>query len=113
MFLELHIQDEKMETIFTTHDFELDENRITAREPGLYTYRVKLPAPLLVPGQYRISLYAKKRWWSTYQTVDLIELVCPFEVYDNGSVLARASVNWSGQVAFPLHWEEINKSELE
>jgi lipopolysaccharide transport system ATP-binding protein len=112
MFIELQIIDEKLDTIFTSRDFELDENRISSRQPGVYTYRVKLPAPLLIPNQYRISLYAKKRFRRDNIIVDQVEHVCPFEVFDNGSVMARAGVNWSGHVTFPLLWEEVKRNNL-
>jgi lipopolysaccharide transport system ATP-binding protein len=112
MFLEFQVMDEKLDTIFTSHDFELDENRISSRQPGVYTYRIKLPAPLLIPGQYRISIYAKRRHRKNNIIVDQVEHVCPFEVFDNGSVMARAGVNWSGHVTFPLLWEEISRTNL-
>ena len=112
MFLGFQIIDEKLDTIFTSHDFELDENRISSRQPGIYTYRIKLPAPLLIPGQYRISFYAKKRHRRDNIIIDQVEHVCPFEVFDNGSVMARAGVNWSGHVTFPLPWEEISRTGL-
>lgn len=112
MFLGFDILDENLETILTSHDFEMEESRMTSREPGLYTYRIKLPAHQLVPGSYRINAYAKKRFYSRYVLVDQVDHVCPFEVYDNGSVLARVSVDWRGRVHIPLAWEQVEKQAL-
>ena len=111
-FLGVQVVDEDLHTLVNSYDFEMNEESVFSREPGVYTYRIQLPAPLLVPGRYRISLYVLWRSRRELKVLDKVEHVCPFEVYDNGSVYARSGMRWEGQVNCPLEWQEIDKAPL-
>ena len=111
VFPALEILDSDLATVIRSNHFnEKDEDGIRSYSPGTYTFLIKVPAPLLVPGFYRISInIMQKRQWKTgvakqNASVDRVEHVCPFEIFDNGSELARYDIKWSGKLALPLEW---------
>lgn len=95
------IEDSDLDALIHTVDYMQDEASLLNRAPGVYTYRVHFPA-LLTPGNYRLSLVARSFGKRIYHRV---EHVCPFEVFDNGSVIARAGGKWGGKVTVPVTWE--------
>jgi lipopolysaccharide transport system ATP-binding protein len=85
-----------------------DEDGMRSYSPGSYSFHIRVPAPLLVPGSYRINvniMSVRKRTWP----IDQVEHVCPFEIFDNGSDLARFGIKWTGKLALPLEWDCIQE----
>jgi lipopolysaccharide transport system ATP-binding protein len=109
IYLAAHIHDYDLETIIFTRDFESDENQLLHRESGIHTYSIKIPAPLLVPGNYRISVHVARS--SPPEIISGIDYACPFEIIDNGSALAKAGFPWRGKINVPLKWERVNATE--
>ncbi|NEO48876.1 ABC transporter ATP-binding protein [Moorena sp. SIO3I6] len=108
IYLASHIHDSDLETLIFTRDFELDENFLMHREPGVYTYSIKVPAPLLVPGKYRISVHVARS--SPAEIITGVDCVCPFEIIDNGSTRAKTGFPWRGKIYTPLKWEVISRT---
>jgi lipopolysaccharide transport system ATP-binding protein len=100
----VHIQDSEQNTIISSYEFEQNETSLVDKQTGIFTYQVEVPAPLLIPGNYRISIEARRPGRRVYHT---LSHVCPFEIYDSGSVFARVRGNWSGKVHIPLAWRCI------
>ncbi len=98
----MSVEDSDLGTVLNTSDFMLDESRLLNRDPGVYTYRIHIPSPLLVPGSYRLSLTAKP---SGRREFHRLEHICPFEIFDNGSVIARVGARWRGKINAPIPWE--------
>ncbi len=104
MNLGLFLLDSDLDTVLSTHDFEQDEERLQARPPGVYVYRLRFP-PFLVPDSYRLSIRALRAGRGGERVLHNVEHVCPFEIFDNGSARARASTPWRGKVILPISWE--------
>jgi lipopolysaccharide transport system ATP-binding protein len=104
MNLGVFLLDSDLEVIFSTHDFEQDEERLQVRQPGVYTYRLQFP-PIFVPDNYRLSVRAIRAGRMGERILHNVEQVCPFEVFDNGSARSRANVPWRGKVVYPISWE--------
>ncbi len=111
--LALSIHNNDMDTIILSQDFEKDESSLLARQPGVYEYKIQVPAPLLVPGHYRLSIRATRGGRKRDLVVDEVQHVCPFEIFDNGSAYARVGAKWGGIVTGLLKWECVPKVELE
>jgi len=111
MNLGLYILDRDLDTVFSTHDFEQDDNRLQTRQPGLYAYHVHIP-PLLVPGHYRLSVRAMRLGRKTEKVLDNVEHVCPFDIFDNGSVFAKVNMKWVGKVSVPVKWMCVEKHPI-
>ncbi len=103
VYIAAHIHDFDLETLIFTRDFESNENYLLAREPGIYTYSVKIPTPLLVPGSYQISVHIAHS--SPPKMITRVDHVCPFEIIDNASTTAKAGFPWRGKIAANLKWE--------
>jgi lipopolysaccharide transport system ATP-binding protein len=99
----LSIADRKQNSVITSYDFEQDDERLQDKPAGNYSYRVEVP-PLLVPGQYRLTVHIQKHGRKQIQTMDSAENICPFEIYDHGSPRSRANIHWLGIVSLPLKW---------
>lgn len=110
VYLAAHIHDHDLETIIFTRDFESDENYLLPRKPGIHTYAIKIPAPLLVPGNYRISVHLARS--SPGEIISGVDYVCPFEIVDSGSVRAKVGFPWRGKVFVPCTWELVDTIEL-
>ncbi len=106
----MDIEDSNLDIISSTTDFMLDESRLLSRDLGIYTYRIHIPAPLLVPGSYRLTFILRPL---RGKLVERLEHVCPFEIYDNGSLMARVGKKWRGKVAVPIPWECIEVQPLD
>jgi lipopolysaccharide transport system ATP-binding protein len=105
----VHIHDSELNTIISSYEFEQNETNLVNKKIGVFTYRVQVPAPLLIPGNYRISIEARKPGRRVFHTLNHI---CPFEIYDNGSVFARVNSSWNGKVHIPLSWDCIEALPL-
>lgn len=93
--------------IHSDHFAPSEEDGIRSYKPGNYTFLVRVPAPLLVPGDYRISVNLSRKTRRYFHVFDRVEHVCPFEVFDNGSLIAKYGQKWSGKLSLPLEWECI------
>lgn len=101
----MEILDTDLDTLICSNHFNDDESEgIRSYQPGTYTFQVKVPAPLLVPGNYRINIRLLRKGKKINRISDQVEHVCPFEIYDHGSMLARFGVKWSGKLAADLEW---------
>ena len=126
VYIAIHIHEQDLTTLLLSRDFEADENRLGPREPGLYTYHLRVPASLLVPGEYSISAYVaqstpgrlvglstagrtihRAEVSTPGRLIHRVDHVCNFEVVDNGSIQARMGFPWVGKLAVPLYWEEV------
>ena len=106
-YVSLKIYNQELETILVTHDFEKDDDNLLTRKPGNYTVDIKIAAPLLPPGQYLLGFVitnVRKKRESVLQKVDD---TVPFEIYDNGSSLAKSNISWSGFTHMPMDWEYV------
>ena len=101
----MSIEDRDLDVIINTIDIMQDENQLIDRQPGTYTYRIHIPSPLLVPGNYRLSLFLRPIKGKAF---DRLDHACPFEVYDNGSVLAKSGIRWRGKINVPIPWECVD-----
>lgn len=105
-FPSVEILDEDLNPVIHSNHFgSAEEDGIVSYKPGRYSFLVKVPAPLLVPGNYRISVNLSKKARRLIHSFDRVEHVCPFEVFDNGSIIAMYGHKWMGKLALPLDWE--------
>jgi lipopolysaccharide transport system ATP-binding protein len=102
-YLAIHIHDQDLATLLFSRDFETNENMLGPREPGLYTYHLRVPGSLLVPGEYCISVHVAR----PDQIIHGADHVCNFEIVDNGSARAKMGFPWRGKLAVPLRWEQV------
>lgn len=102
--LALLILDEELNPIINSYDFDRDEKFLQVRQPGNYTYLIKIP-PALAPGRFRLTVQARQLSHKRDKLMDSIESVCPFELYDNGSARSRANLSWNSKLSTPLLWE--------
>ncbi len=105
VYCAFHIHDSELATVLFSRDFESDERLASEpRTPGLHRYRIRIPAPLLIPGAYSVSVHVVAL--TSGQRLDGADHVCPFRIFDNGSAGARRGFAWRGKVSVPLRWEE-------
>lgn len=102
IYLNMEIQDAAFETALFSREFEQDESVFERREPGMYTFRTQIPAPLLAPGAYRIC--ARVIQVAPVRQLEQVEQVCPFELVDDHSLSTRLGYPWRGRVAAPVNW---------
>ena len=85
----LSVLDNELNPVFTSYDFEQNAESLQTRERGIHSYHIEIP-PILAPGDYRLSvLINRKRRRKGVKTLDAVENICPFEIYDNGSSRAQ------------------------
>jgi lipopolysaccharide transport system ATP-binding protein len=106
IYLAMHVHDNKMETLIFSRDFDFNENNLTQREPGRYLYSIKIPAPLLVPGFYNISVHIAYSF--PPRLIDGADHICFFEIIDDGSDRAKMGFPWRGKIVLPINWELEN-----
>ncbi len=105
MAIGLSVHNTDLETIFSTYDYEQDEERLQTRQPGYYTYNLTIPA-MLRPDEYRISLRAVQLHPGRGELIlHNAEHVCPFELFDNDSARLHANHRWIGNVNVPVKWD--------
>jgi hypothetical protein len=103
-YLAVHIHDSDLNTLLFARDFESNQKYLLDREPGERIYYVEIPANVLVPGMYRVSVHLAHS--SPPEIIQRADLICPFEIIDAGSVRASLGFPWLGKVAVPLRWKE-------
>jgi lipopolysaccharide transport system ATP-binding protein len=109
----LKILDGQLDTVLSSYDFEPKHQSAHRLGPGIYAYTVRVPVPLLVPGQYRLSLSFIRTFARSSKAFARVENICPFEIYDNGSELAKAFIRWHGKVAPALQWARSDAAASE
>jgi len=107
-YVSLKIFNQELETILVTHDFEKNESNLLTRKPGYYTVDIQVPAPLLPPGQYLLGFAITRMKQKGESWLQKVDHTAPFEIYDNGSSLARSNVSWNGFTHVPITWEYEN-----
>jgi len=106
IFPSIEVLDTDLATVIHSNYFNQGiEDGMRSYSPGAYSFVVRMPAPLLVPGSYRISVNLTRKTLRKGWVIDRVEHVCPFEIYDNGSNLARFGIKWMGKLALPLEWD--------
>jgi lipopolysaccharide transport system ATP-binding protein len=103
-YLALHVHDDTLNTVLFSRHFLGRGDLDRPLEPGEHDFCVTLPASLLVPGNYSISVHLAKL--SPAILVDGFDHQCAFELVDNGSLNARLGLPWHGRIALPLHWTQ-------
>jgi lipopolysaccharide transport system ATP-binding protein len=111
VYISTKIFNQELDTILTTHDFEGDESNLQSRKPGLYYADILIDAPLLPPNQYLLGFSVSRKKGKGVSVVQKVEHIVPFEIFDNGSVLARNDLSSIGFVHTPFKWDyfEINE----
>jgi lipopolysaccharide transport system ATP-binding protein len=97
--------DSELNPILNTYDFEEDESRLERRVKGEYNFHLRIP-PIFAPDEYRLSVRAIVLHPKREYTLHNVEHVCPFEIYDNGSLRSRVNARWAGKLSIPVHWDE-------
>jgi lipopolysaccharide transport system ATP-binding protein len=110
--LEVSILDAELNPLVTTRDVTEEQDSAIARAPGTHTYRVRFPGPGLIPGHYRMRVRAIQRIRTHTWVLDETNAVWPFEIYDNGSVLSRMNIPWSGKVILPIEWHSEEAEQV-
>jgi lipopolysaccharide transport system ATP-binding protein len=101
----LEILDGELATVIHSDHFnDREEDGMRSYSPGNYSFLVRVPAPLLIPGEYRLSVNLMRKTRKRSWAVDRVEHICPFEIYDNGSILAKYGLKWTGKLSLPLEW---------
>ena len=105
-YVAIHLHDSELNSLIFLRDFEVDENLLQVRNPGKFCYKLNIPAPLLVPGQYYISVHVvllgegKK---------DEFNYGCPFEIQDTRSAQTKKGLGWYRKINPPLKLEITNQ----
>jgi hypothetical protein len=110
-FLSMDILDADMHPVVNSIDFEA-EQRFVDYQPGVYSVQVTVP-PILVPGEYRLSIRTIRKGKRRETELDAAQEVCPFQIIDSGSGRVQARIKWSGKVAAQLDWRIEKKSEAQ
>jgi lipopolysaccharide transport system ATP-binding protein len=100
------IYDSQLNPILSAYDFEEDQDRLLKREAGEHCFNIRIPS-LFAPDEYRLSVRATVIFPKREFVLHNVEHVCPFEIYDNGSLRSRVNARWDGKLSTPVHWEEI------
>jgi lipopolysaccharide transport system ATP-binding protein len=101
-YIALHVHDDSLNTVLFSRHFLGQKDPERPLEPGEHAFCVTLPASLLVPGRYSISVHLAKLYATTL--VDGFDHQCAFDLVDSGSVNARLGLPWRGRIALPLPW---------
>ena len=104
LYFSVTMFDSELNPILSTYDFEENQDRLLRRDAGEYNFHLTIP-PLFAPDEYRLSLRAVVLHTKREFPMHNVEHVCPFEIYDNGSVRSRANARWEGKLSTPIHWD--------
>ena len=104
-YLGFHIHDNELRTLIFSRQFIPNESAADSLEMGIHKFCVRCPAPLLVPGQYCISVHLAGA--SPALLIDGADHVCFFELDDSGSETAKRGFPWRGSLAVPMQWATI------
>jgi lipopolysaccharide transport system ATP-binding protein len=107
-YLALDILDENKEPVLSSLDFERQEGFVNYNQ-GTHALQVTVP-PILVPGEYHLSLRAIRKSWGREILLDAVQEVCTFEISDGGSARSQAGLKWTGRISQRLAWEQKEKA---
>ena len=114
MYMVLKVFNSELDVVFETNDFENNDELMLMREPGRVIRELEIPKNLLSPGQYYLGVAVYKKKGSNKQHVlQKVDHVAPFEIYDNGSALARNAVPFHGLVHPDITWEKGSPEEFD
>jgi lipopolysaccharide transport system ATP-binding protein len=108
VYFAAHIHDGTLNTLLFTRDFDSTEINLRILEQGHYTYSFYIPAPLLVPGFYNISIHIAHS--NPPELIEGVDHVCSFEIFDDGSENAKKGFPWRGKLSIPIKWD-LKKNE--
>lgn len=99
--LDVRIVNESMEIVLYIHDI-VSTDEMPDRPTGVSHYRVPVPAPLLSPGNYRISIYFTGVLDKIVQAV--MQYVCPYVLTPLPGVKPAAALPYDGVVMPEAEW---------
>jgi lipopolysaccharide transport system ATP-binding protein len=99
VYFEVRIHDNNKSTVYFSRDCP-DLARVPVRGAGLARFRLRVPCPLLIPGDYTVSVRA----CGEMAGLPAVEFVSTFELFDNNSIYARTNLPWRGKVAAEIPW---------
>jgi hypothetical protein len=108
----IHVLEADKDTILTVRDIDERQVSLLSESAGTFTYRVRIPANL-VPGKYWLSAEVCQKLQWRVKILDQASAVWPFEIYDNGSVLSRMNIKWTGRISVPAEWQCLEQRELD
>lgn len=113
VFMSIKIFNAELELVLETNDFEMDDTLLGQRQLGVELRSINIPAPMLTPGQYFLGVAVyKKKSLGNINTVQKIDHIAPFSIYDNGSPLAIHSIPQRGAVHLNLRWQKRSIEEF-
>ena len=104
-YIAFHVLDNDHNSILFGRDCDNDQTVLLKREPGSYQAIIKVPAPLLSPGNYRVSV---SRLFVQNIITEKAEYICKFELLPvsiNHFENELISKTWQGKIAIPLMWD--------
>jgi lipopolysaccharide transport system ATP-binding protein len=104
-YIAIHIKDNESQTIIFSRKFLNMADEDCSCLPGIYGYSVKIPAPLLIPGNYTVSVHFVSGIYP--ELTDGVDDVCSFELVDSGSKDTKEVLPWRGKLSIPLSWDII------
>jgi hypothetical protein len=111
VYVAIHIHDDELSTVLFSRDLEVSGTPLLPDDQtGDFTITAVVPAPLLVPGRYWLSVHLVQV--PPGQIIDGADHVCPFELVDDGSVTARLGLPWRGKVQPGLAWTVVRQEGL-
>jgi len=109
-YLALDILDNRTNSVLSSFDFE-DQKSLVNHPQGLHTINIEIP-PILVPGDYSLSLRAIRKIRKVDELWDGVQEVCHFEIVDGGSARAQNGLRWAGKFTVPLKWDRISSKPI-
>ena len=106
----MNIYNPNLDVILASYDFESDDAFLLPKNKGTYLFEIDFPGNILVPGQYSLGFDVNRTGGWRNRILERIDLVCPFEIYDNGSSIARVNAHWQGIIHPTVHWNLISDS---
>ena len=101
----LFIYNANLDVIIASYDFESNDSHLIHKKTGAYEFEISIPGNLLIPGQYSIGFEIVRTRLKSNQILNRIDMICPFEIYDNGSDIARVNAHWRGIVHPRVIWK--------
>ena len=112
--MSLKVFNSELDVVFESNDFENDEELLVMREPGIHIRQLNIPANLLSPGQYYLGVAVSRRKnMSNLHTIQKVDHVAPFEIFDSGSAMARNGVAYHGLVHPNIVWNPVDQKDFD
>ncbi|MCX6081390.1 MAG: ABC transporter ATP-binding protein [Chloroflexi bacterium] len=101
----LNIYNANLDIVIASYDFESDDSLLIHKKPGEYIFEISIPGHELVPGEYSLGFEITQPQLRANLILNRIDMICHFEIYDNGSDIARLNAHWRGLVHPQIHWK--------